>query len=339
MKWLRLSSLGCLALLILAIPACKKSSGKIKVAFISNNAFDFWKIAKRGTEKAAEDFDVEVEFKMPAKGTAEDQRKIIEDLLAKGIKGIAVSPNDAENQTEFFEKVSEEVPLVAQDSDLPDKKVRKCYIGTDNYKAGRAVGALVKKAVPGGGKIIIYVGKVDVQNAVERRQGVLDELAGRKRGKLDPPDATDLNVGDYLLVGTRTDNADKDNCQRKVEDDLSKIKNIKCLIGLWEYNPPAILRAVKAPSVKDKPKIIGFDENEETLQGIKDGFIVGTVVQDPYQFGYQAIKILAGLARGDESVLKRKDIDKEGRIFIPHRVITKKNVVAFRDKLRELKGD
>src|SRR5437016_1579239 len=54
--------------------------------------------------------------------------------------------------------------------------VRRCYIGTHNYRAGMAVGKLVTEACPQGGKIVIFVGKLDVQNAIERRQGVLDYL-------------------------------------------------------------------------------------------------------------------------------------------------------------------
>jgi ribose transport system substrate-binding protein len=346
MKWLRLLSLVCFGLLVASVPACKRDSGKTTVAFITNNSYDFWKIAERGTEKAAEEFNVEVDFRMPSGGgTSDEQRRIVEALLAKGVKGIAISPNDAENQTEFFkDKVSPHVPLITQDSDLPDTSARRCYIGTDNYKAGRAVGELVKKALPGGGTIAIFVGKLDVQNAVERRQGVLDELAGRKRDKfdldkIDPKDAQDLKLGKYTLLETVTDNGSRDACQRKAAAVLSKPGGVDCMIGLWEYNPPAILKAVLNPQVKKKPVIIGFDENDETLEGIKQGQVAATVVQDPYQFGYQAIKILAGLARGDESVLKnRKDIDDKGRIFVPHRVITKENVDKFHAELNKLKG-
>ena len=48
---------------------------------------------------------------------------------------------------------------------------------------------------------------------------------------------------------------------------------------------------------RPRPTIIGFDEYEETLNGIQAATIFGTVVQNPYEFGYQSIKILASLAR------------------------------------------
>ena len=74
--------------------------------------------------------------------------------------------------------------LGAADNDLPDPTARKCYIGTHNYRAGRAAGDLVKKAIPKGGEVAIFVGQMDASNAIERRQGVLDVLAGKDRTEM-----------------------------------------------------------------------------------------------------------------------------------------------------------
>jgi ribose transport system substrate-binding protein len=307
----------------------KPKDGKPVVAFVTNNPFEFWTIARRGTEKAAKDFDVTVDFQMPPRGTAAEQRSIIEDLLAKGVQGIAISPNDSANQARYLNGVAASVPLVTQDSDLPPGSGRLCYIGTENYIAGKAAGKLVRECMPDGGKIVIYVGKMDAQNAIERRQGVLDELAGTK-------DAKGPELGAYTLIDTMTDDAKQDKCKANVEDTLVKHGNEPdklCLVGLWAYNPPAMLSAVKGANLAGKVKIVGFDENEETLQGVQDGEIFGTIVQQPYEFGYQAIKILAGVARGDKSV-----VPEDGILFIPHREITSKNVRAFWDELKHLKA-
>lgn len=307
-----------------------KSAGDgATVAFISNNPFEFWTIARRGTEKAAKEFNVTCEFHMPAQGTPAEQRQIIEDLLSKGVQGIAISPNDAENQASFLNEVAERVPLLTQDSDLPPGSKRLCYIGTNNYEAGKAAGKLVRQAMPNGGRVVIYVGKLDVQNAMERRQGVLDELAGKE-------DAEGPELGKYTLLDTMTDDASQEKCKANVEDTLVKHgenPETLCLVGLWAYNPPAMLAAVQGANLQDKVKIVGFDENEETLQGIIDGHIIGTVVQNPFEFGYQAVKLLSAIARGDKSV-----IPEGGIMYIDHRVITSENVKEFRDELRKLKG-
>ena len=79
--------------------------------------------------------------------------------------------------------------------------------------------------------------------------------------------------------------------------------------------------------------LVGFDENEETLQGVKDGDIYGTIVQQPFEFGYQAVRILAAVARGDRGVLP-----EGGILYIPHREIKHDNVGPFWAELKRLKA-
>jgi len=310
-------------------PAAPATGGKPVVAFVTNNPYEFWTIARRGTEKAAAEFDVTVDFQMPPRGTAAEQRSIIEDLLAKGTKGIAISPNDSANQARFLDEVAAQVPLIATDSDLPAGSKRLCYIGTENYTAGKAAGKLVRECMPDGAKIVIFVGKMDAQNAIERRQGVLDELAGTQN-------ATGPELGKYTLLDTMTDDAKQDKCKANVEDALTKYGSEPeklCLVGLWAYNPPAMLSAVKGANLAGKVRIVGFDENEETLQGVKDGDIYGTIVQQPFEFGYHAVRILAAVARGDRGILP-----DGGILYIPHREIKQDNVDAFWDELKRLKA-
>jgi ribose transport system substrate-binding protein len=328
----------------------KGQDGKLRVAFVSNNAEEFWTISERGADQAAADLGVIDVFRKPPNGTKEEQQQIIDDLLNTGVKGVAVSPNDAANAVDYFKKVSAKVPVLMQDSDLPDPTARRCYIGTNNYRAGLAVGELVTKAVPEGGKIAIFVGKLDVENARERRQGVIDYLADPKTdktamGEMTAADAANLKLGNYTVVTTLTDNVSRETCQERAQELMLTHPDLKCLVGLWAYNPPALLLAVKNSKVK--PLVIGFDEDEGTLEGIRSGACYATVVQNPYEFGYQSIKILAGLAQGKDDVLKHLSdsktkqplsIDSQSRIFVPHRVITKDNVEAFHKELKQIMG-
>lgn len=331
-----------LALVMGALPACSRARApdRPRVAFITNNPFEFWAIARRGTESAAREFAVDVEFYMPPLGKAEEQRRAVEDFLAQGIQGIAISPDDAANQAGYFDRVAARVPVITQDSDFPPGSTRLCYLGTNNYEAGRAAGQLVKQAVPEGGKIVVYVGKLDVQNAVERRQGVLDELAGEKNAHREELQQAryPIRFGKYTLLDTMTDDAKAEKCEANVEATLARHGDVRCLVGLWAYNPPAMLKAVRRAIKVGKLRpgqvaLVGFDENEETLDGIEQGDVTGTIVQNPYEFGFQAVRILAGLARRDRSVLP-----KDGILYIPHRVIREDNVREFRTQLRKLKG-
>jgi ribose transport system substrate-binding protein len=323
-----LRTLGLLAapLALAALPACNSSkpsgavSNQPKVAFVSNNPFDFWTIAQAGCEQAGPENGVEVIFKKPGQGDAAVQKEIINNLVNQDIKAIAISVIDPDNQTADLNRVADRVPLITVDNDAPASK-RLCYIGTDNYAAGREVGKLVKEALPEGGVVAVFVGQLEALNARQRRQGMLDELAGRPEpadiNKIEPtPDGQDY--GKYKLYKTYTDQADGTKAEHNATDALLQLTNEKnvALVGLWAYNPPAILNAVNKQKKTGQVKIIGFDENKETLQGVADGQIYATVVQDPFNFGVESVKIMAKLAKGEK-------YSGDPIRYVKHRVVTK----------------
>lgn len=297
-------------------PPAAVSSGKIRVAFVTNNASDFWKIAEAGTKKAAAELGCEVLFRIPSKGTAEEQQSIVQDLIVTGVSGIAISPKDPQNQTEMLNEAAAKVNLVTQDSDAPNSN-RICYIGTNNYDAGRAAGELIKEALPNGGRIMLFVGTLDAQNAQDRKRGIEDVLK-------------DTNIE---IIGVRTDETDRSKAIANVQDTLVTYPDVACLVGLWSYNGPAILNGVRDSRKLGEVKIVCFDEEEETLQGVKDGHIFGTIVQQPFEFGYESVRLLVDLARGDKS-----RIPPDKAIYIDVLKITKENVDEFWTRLKQLTG-
>ena len=148
-----------------------------KFAFVINNPDPFWEYARAGCYKAQQDLGIVFEFLAPPTGEAAEQNRILENILSKGgYKGVAVSPLDPANQTEVINKVADAMPLLCHDSDAPESK-RRFYLGTNNYEAGRMLGKLVKERMPDGGKLMVFVGNMDVLNAQQRRQGLIDELS------------------------------------------------------------------------------------------------------------------------------------------------------------------
>ena len=316
-------SLSCALLLI---PACRSSNETtgaksatraLKVAFVTNNSSDFWTIARRGLEKADNELaDVSAEFRITSDGTAAEQKRIIDDLMTKGVDAIAISPVDAENQTSLINEISKKALVFTQDSDAPQSD-RACYVGTDNTAAGRQAGQLIKEVLPAGGKIMLFVGKLDARNAQERIQGIREVLR-------------DTNI---QIIDTRTDDADDVRAKSNAADTLVRYPDIKALVGLWSYNGPAILNAVKEAKKIGQVKIVTFDEADETLAGIQGGAIFATVVQQPFEFGYQATKLMAQALKGDKSF-----IPANKQIIIPTLVVNKDNVVEFTKRINELRG-
>jgi ribose transport system substrate-binding protein len=287
------------------------------LAFVTNNSADFWTIARRGVEQAdAELADVEAEFRISADGTAADQQRIVDDLLTKGVDGIAISPVDPQNQTALIDAAAERALVFTQDSDAP-QSARTVYIGTDNVAAGRQAGQLVRDALPDGGSIMLFVGKLDAQNARERIQGITEALEGST----------------IRIIDVRTDDVDDVRAKANAADTLVRYPDIKGLVGLWSYNGPAILNAVREAGKVGQVRIVAFDEADETLAGVREGAIHATVVQQPYEFGYQAIMRMAQAVRGDRSF-----IPESKQIIVPTLVVDRSNVDAFTTRINELRG-
>lgn len=158
-------------------------AGQTKFAFITNVADPFWSHAEAGCYVAGKELGVSVDFQMNSAADIAGQKKLVENVITKGeCKGIAISVLNPANQTGMINDAAGKLPLITHDSDAPDSN-RKFFIGTENYQAGRELGKLLKKAMPDGGKIMIYVGKIDQLNSQQRRDGLLDELSGKPERK------------------------------------------------------------------------------------------------------------------------------------------------------------
>ena len=140
-----------------------------------------------------------------------------------------------------------------------------------------------------------------------------------------------IQAGKYTILDTRTDQTDRARAKQNVEDAIISYPDVDCFVGLWSYNPPAILSAVKDSNMQGKIHIVAFDEEEDTLQGIKDGHIYGTIAQQPFQFGYQSVSLLTELARGNDSILP-----DNGVIYVPVTVVKQDNVDQFWQNLKDM---
>jgi ribose transport system substrate-binding protein len=317
-----------LALSTLVFTGCNQSSTTssstaapgdkpLHLAFLTNNAANFWTIARAGTEQATKELNgVTVDFVIPSQATAADQKSKIDDLLAKGVDGIAMSPIDPANQIGMINDTAKQALVFTQDSDAPTSD-RTCYIGTDNKAAGVQAGTALKQAMPNGGKIMVFVGKIDAQNAKDRFEGLKEALQG----------------SNITILDVKTDNTDTVKAKSNATDTIVTVPDIAGMVGLWSYNGPAILNAVKDAGKIGQIKIVCFDEDPETLAGVKDGSIYATVVQQPFEFGRLAITNMAKYLRGDKSV-----VPDNHTIIVPTLVIDKSKVDDFSTKLNQLLG-
>jgi ribose transport system substrate-binding protein len=298
----------------LAAPALLAQTRRT-LAFVVNVSADFWTIARRGIEKAGREHpEFDMEMIIPAQASAAEQRRILDELLARRVAGVAISAINPASQTDVLNRVAAQSVLFTTDSDAPASN-RLVYIGTDNVAAGRVAGEQMKKAMPEGGRAMLFVGTMDADNARERVQGIREATRG----------------SNIEIVDVRTDESDFARARRNAEDALARERNLGMMVGLWAYNTPQIYQAVREAGRQGQVKIIGFDEDALTLRGVADGTIQATVVQQPYEFGYQSMKGLVRVINGD-----RGWIPGNKQVIVETKVIDRANVGEFQTYMRSL---
>ncbi len=287
---------------------------KQQLAFVVNASSDFWKLAEAGVKKAqAELPNYELQFKYPAQGTAALQNALMDDLVAAGTDAIMISSADPKNSIDAFNRIAAQVPLFTTDSDAPASN-RIAYLGSSNTLAGVQAGEEMVKAMAGKeGKCMGFVGFLGADNAVERIAGFRQAIEGKG----------------IELVDVRGDDVDFTKARTNVDDVLVANPEINCMVGFYSYNPPKIYEALQAAGKLGAITVVAFDEDPVTLGAVKEGSFASTVVQQPFEWGYQGMLLMAKYLEGDKS-----GIPADGLIIVPTKVINAGNVDEFSADLK-----
>jgi ribose transport system substrate-binding protein len=305
--------ISALALAVALSASAGFSQEKKTLAFVVNGASDFWKLAEAGVKKAQEELpNYDLQFKYPEQAAAAIQQRLMDDLVAAGVAAIMVSAVDPKSSTEALNRIGGQVPLFTTDSDAPDTN-RVAYIGSSNTDAGMQAGEIAKKALPDGGKCIGFVGLLGADNARERIDGMKAALEG----------------SNVELIDVRGDDIDMTRAKRNVEDALAANPDIDCMVGFYSYNPPRIYEVLKESGKLGEIAVVAFDEDPITLGGVREGTIAGTVVQQPYEWGYQGMKLMAAVLEGDMSMIPENKL-----VIVPTAIIDASNVDAFEAELK-----
>ena len=299
-----------------AAPA--RADSKPLLVFVPNGASDFWKAAAAGIKKAQAElpgFKLELEY--PQQATVAAQQQLMDDLVTAGAKGIMVSAVDPKTSTAGLNKIASETALFTTDSDAPQTK-RVAYIGSSNVAAGMQAADIAKQAMPNGGKCLGFVGLLGADNARERIQGFKDGLKGTK----------------ITLLDVRGDDLDQARAKANVLDALVADPSVTCMVGFYSYNTPQIYAALKQAGQLGKITVVGFDGDPVTLGGVKEGTIAATVVQQPFLWAYQGMKLMAAYSKGDKS-----GIPAGGLIIEPTKIVSKANVDAYYADQKAMMGN
>jgi ribose transport system substrate-binding protein len=291
--------------------APKTGGSRPRLLFISNSNADWWTALETGMKDGGKDFGADVQLNRN-EGQTQGQIRLLEDAEGLGdVKGVAVSVFEAEapgiaDAMRRLKDAGKVVITVDSDIVASAADTRVAYIGTNNVKAGEAAGKAAAVLRPQGGKTCIFVGNSSAANARERKQGFF-----RGGGKA------------FTELETFDDNTDKAKAQSNVQTALAKHSDVGVLLGLWSYNAPRIAEEIAGvPDMRKRVTVVTFDLDELAVGHLERGDIDLTVCQNPYEMGYQGVRLLKALIERDSATVKEilpdgKTRDTGVRIIVP----------------------
>jgi ribose transport system substrate-binding protein len=294
--------LGC-GLCVMALVGCRGTgptagAGGKRIIILTNGNSPFWDAAGVGVREAAKKLDLDkAGLKAVVEtndGTDGGQINKLRQYGTQGdIVGIGLSVNTAGNEAivDEMKKLRDKgIHIVTIDSDVDREKHRDsriAFIGTDNLVGGRELGKCAKGLLPDGGDYVTFVGIPGAQNAKERVGGFA-EGAGKK----------------FVSKDNMADGTDRTRARSNVRNALTNHKNLKVLVGIWSYNAPAIVDVVREKDVRERMKVVVFDAEPVAIEEMGKGMIDAMVVQNPYEMGYQGVRLLKAMVEKDDKTVK-----------------------------------
>jgi len=228
--------------------------------------------------------------------------KLVEDLINKGVAGIAISPSNAPAMATMLKAKAPKMPIMTIDADLSaaDRSLRKTYLGTNNYDMGVGMAKYAKQLKPKGGTVCLQLGNVAADNINARAAGFRDTIAGKKgTDKLKGEGGWTEIAGCPVFTNDQIDLANQ-----QMSDVFTKNPKLDAfvLIGGWaQFGPQAYAQVTDQvmPRLKSKELIIiAGDTLPPQLAALKAGRSMAQIGQRPFEMGYRAPTVLIDLING-----------------------------------------
>ena len=304
-------TLGVAAAALLALGAGAQAQGKkYTFALVPKNMNNpFFDQARDGCKKAEKESNgaIECMYIGPGEhGGGDEQAQIVQDLITKGVDGIAVSPSNAAAMAAALQGAgAANIPVLTWDSDLlPDSKnLRLAYVGTYNYDIGTNIAKLVQQIKPQGGTICIQSGGAAAANHTERMKGIRDTLAGKESAEAPGERLTGQNGWTEVEGCPLYTDDDFPKSVQQMEDILGKYPDLDAFTPTGGF-PQFVPDAYEAVASKYKDKIgsgalalVVADTLPVQIELMKKGLSAGQVGQRPFEMGYQTMYFLNDIIR------------------------------------------
>ncbi len=254
--------------------------------------------------------NVKIETFAPEGTLVDQQIKIMENLIAKKVNGIALCATDPVALTPYVGKAIEAgIPVIAFESDMPES-TRQAFMGTHNYRAGVHLGHVAARELNYKGKMIICTGLPTQASLNERIRGIKECL--------------EKNYPDVKIVDLQTGQGDPALTLNVIESQIQAHPDFDVFTSIDATGGPVAVSIWRAKGWKgDKHKIVTFDDMPENLAGIEEGIVNAVITQTQWTWGPKIVDVLLALNAGKPVI----NYDDTGTIEI-----TAKNVKTYRQE-------
>jgi ribose transport system substrate-binding protein len=243
----------------------------------------FWRMVEKGAKEAAVQRGIAIDYMGPIRINPSEQTKLLEKSIAAKPDAILVQGIKDPQYAQLINKaIDQGIPVITVDADEPGSR-RLAYVGTDNREAGKRMGELVIKDAAERGRIGVIIGS---------------ELADNQQLRLEGFRSMMSKTPGYEIVAVRSSNISRIQAAKQTEALLKQYPRIQTMVGFSSLDAAGIVEGLKAANRADV-SVFGFDDLEVTRQGIADGVITASVVQQPQEIGAQSVELLDAFFKGD----------------------------------------
>lgn len=243
-----------------------------KAALVPGGPHPYFAAWEDAAADASEAFGVEATYEVPPAWELSQQNEMIESLVAQGYNAFLVFPGDASGTNATLGELADfEIPSAALAGCTVAPTPAMFCLGTDVYNSAYLGTKELIEALGGSGKIAHFTGFLvdpNTQLRIDAVQKAADEAEGveviQVIADIDAPEPADEKINAFLAA------------QGDTVDGI--------VTTAWV---PAVVAATSLRNLGDKRiKMVGIDHDAVVLDAIKDGFVHGTMLQNPYGQGY-----------------------------------------------------
>jgi len=248
---------------------------------------EFWKAIHAGAVRASREVGVDIIWKGPQK---EDDRAqqitVVEDFVSRGVDGIVLAPlDDRALMRPVGDAMRDKIPVVIIDSALQGSDYVS-YVATDNYRGGVLAARRLGQLLGGRGRIFLIRYQEGSASTVQREAGFFDTV------QKEFPGLT-------LLVQDQYAGATTETAYQLAENLISRFPDVQGIFTPNESSTFGTLRALQESRLAGKVVFVGFDSSPKLVQGLRDGEIMGLVLQNPEKMGYLGVKTIVAHLGGE----------------------------------------